>query len=90
MNLLCFNSNFFAFLEKDFAAFFEQNSDSNTSECLIQDVMFHQVEDEGVKVFVTPTTSVWQGVTYKEDKEKVVAAIKVLVDAGNYPNPLWK
>lgn len=90
MNLLCFNSNFFTYLEKDFKAFFEQNVDSNTSECLIQDVMFHQVEDEGVKVFVTPTSSVWQGVTYKEDKEKVVNAIKKLVDNGNYPNPLWK
>ena len=35
-----------------------------------------------------PTGS-WFGVTYPEDKPVVVATIKKLVDAGEYPAPLW-
>lgn len=91
MNLICFNSNFFDYLEKDFKRFLEQNEDDLLKcECLIQDVMFHQIEDEGAKTEVIPTTAVWHGVTYKEDKDKVVSAIKKLAQEGNYPIPLWK
>lgn len=38
---------------------------------------------------VLPTSSQWFGVTYQEDKSRVVAAIQGLVDAGKYPSPLW-
>lgn len=38
---------------------------------------------------VLPTSSQWFGVTYKEDKPRVVSAVKALVDAGQYPTPLW-
>ena len=40
-----------------------------------------------VKVY--PTTSVWQGVTYPEDKERVKNALRGLIDAGEYPERLW-
>ena len=32
----------------------------------------------------------WYGVTYKEDKETVVNAIKALKDKGVYPVNLWE
>ena len=32
----------------------------------------------------------WYGVTYKEDKETVVKAIKDLKDKGLYPEKLWE
>ena len=32
----------------------------------------------------------WYGVTYKEDKEKVVAAIARLKEEGLYPKRLWE
>ena len=31
----------------------------------------------------------WYGVTYKEDKPVVVAAVQSLKDAGLYPQELW-
>ena len=37
-----------------------------------------------VKVKVLETTSKWYGITYKEDKEGVVAAIRDLIDKGEY------
>ena len=43
-----------------------------------------------MKVRVVPTTAKWYGVTYKEDKESVVNAIKNMIDSGEYPQDLWK
>lgn len=40
-------------------------------------------------VHVLPTESAWFGVTYREDKPRVEAAIAALVQAGRYPARLW-
>jgi hypothetical protein len=40
-------------------------------------------------VRVLPTRSTWFGVTYREDKPRVQAALAELVRAGEYPSPLW-
>jgi len=42
-----------------------------------------------VAVRVLPTTSSWFGVTYREDKPRVVADLAGLVRAGLYPQKLW-
>ena len=42
------------------------------------------------KTKVLPTTSKWEGVTYKEDKQNVVKSIQALVEEGTYPQKLWK
>ena len=41
------------------------------------------------KVRVLPTESTWFGVTYRDDKPRVEAAIRELVQAGKYPAKLW-
>ena len=40
-------------------------------------------------VRVRPTSSAWFGVTYREDKPRVTAAIAELVRRGVYPAKLW-
>lgn len=40
-------------------------------------------------VSVLPTVSAWFGVTYREDKPRVIAAIADLVRRGVYPEKLW-
>jgi len=40
-------------------------------------------------VRVLPTTSSWFGVTYREDKPRVVEALAGLVRSGAYPQQLW-
>jgi len=40
-------------------------------------------------VQVLPTASNWFGVTYREDKPRVVAALAGLIDSGAYPQKLW-
>ena len=44
----------------------------------------------GAKVSVLSTVAKWEGVTYKEDKEQVVNAIRKLIGDGEYPQDLWK
>jgi hypothetical protein len=39
---------------------------------------------------VLRTTDKWHGVTYPEDKEKVVSCMKQLIREGVYPDGLWK
>jgi len=38
---------------------------------------------------VLQTPDAWFGVTYQEDKPRVLKAIRDLVDAGTYPESLW-
>jgi len=40
-------------------------------------------------VRVLPTTAAWFGVTYREDKPRVQAALAELVRQGHYPGALW-
>ena len=46
--------------------------------------------DEGkATVEVLKTNAVWQGITYKEDKEDLVNGLKELTKKGEYPEKLW-
>ena len=42
------------------------------------------------QVRVLTSADKWYGVTYKEDKESVVAALQSMKDKGLYPEKLWK
>ena len=48
------------------------------------------IEDKYATCKALKTTSTWYGVTYKEDADSVKAALKGLVDSGEYPNNLWE
>ena len=51
----------------------------------------NELLDEGkATVEVLESADRWYGVTYKEDKEFVVNAIKGLKDSGLYPQHLWE
>ena len=45
--------------------------------------------EDKAAVTVLESEDKWYGVTYKEDKPVVVAAIQSLKDAGLYPEKLW-
>ena len=42
------------------------------------------------QVTVLSSADKWYGVTYKEDKETVVNAVREMTEAGVYPAPLWQ
>jgi len=42
------------------------------------------------RVSVTTTADRWYGVTYREDRLKVVEALRQMTEEGRYPTPLWE
>ncbi len=89
MNMFGFTPKIFEYLEVRFKSFLEENN-LDTCEYLIPEVVSEQMKNKEIKVQVLDTTSKWYGVTYKEDKEYVVNAIKSMVKDDIYPNDLWK
>ena len=91
MNMFGFTPKFFKCLEEGFPKFLDSHKDDMTKcEYLIPTIVFGQIERGEASVEVLKTDAVWQGITYREDKDKVVKEIKALVDAGIYPQGLWK
>lgn len=90
MNMFAFTPRIFGFLEKDFKTFLEENK-NNYEKCefLIPTVVDNLIKSKNGTFKVLPTTAVWQGVTYREDKEKLVLEISKLVKKGEYPKNLW-
>jgi len=90
MNMFGFTPKLFEYLEDRFPAFLDSHKDDiDTCEYLIPTLVFEQIERNMARVEVLKTDAVWQGITYKEDKDKVVAGIKELVDNGEYITGLW-
>ena len=90
MNMLGFSENMINYIENGFAKFLDDNKDNPLKcEYLIPDVVFERIENDNLKVRVVDTTSVWKGVTYKEDKEELVNYINELIEKGEYPSNLY-
>ncbi len=92
MNLFGFTPKLFKFLEDGFIKFLEGHTEEELKTCeyLIPSVVYEQICLGDATVKILETDAVWQGVTYKEDKEQVVSALKKLTDSGVYPPGLWK
>jgi len=75
MNFWGFQPDLFDFLVKDFHRFTEETKDDPKSEYFIPFVVNDMMNREMIRVKVLPTTARWLGVTYQEDREKVVSAL---------------
>ena len=77
MNMFAFTKDIFKYLEEGFPLFLDKHKeDIDTCEYLIPSVVFEEIENKIATVEVLKTNAIWQGITYKEDKEKVVKEIK--------------
>lgn len=90
MNFWAFFPDLFAELERQFADFLREQGQELKSEFYIPFVMDRIIKEGRGRVKVIASSDPWFGVTYPEDKPRVVAEIQALVEAGKYPNPLWK
>lgn len=90
MNMFAFTKDIMEHLENNFKAFLDANQD-NLMKCeyLIPTVVSDLVQEGLVNVDVLHTEATWYGVTYKEDRDSVVNAIKKMKEEGQYPNSLW-
>lgn len=89
LNMWGFTPEFFASLKARFPVWLEQNAGNPRAEWYIPFVVDEMVREGAAEVEVLPTESSWVGVTYREDKPLVVAAVQSLVDIGEYPAKLW-
>ena len=78
-------------LETELRGFYEAAVPTNPLKCefYLPFAVQAQMEAGLCDVAVYPTESVWQGVTYQEDKPHVKAAIADLIANGEYPADLW-
>ena len=91
MNMFGFTPHIFDYLERRFPEFLDSHKeDMETCEYLIPTLVFEEIENKTARVEVLKTDAVWQGITYKEDKPNVVAALKRLHETGVYPDNMWK
>ena len=59
-------------------------------EYYLPSVVSSLIDDGKATVTVLRSADKWYGVTYKEDKESVCAALQSMKDKGMYPEKLWK
>jgi hypothetical protein len=89
LNFWGFTPRIFDQLRESFEAFLEQNGSDPKRECLIPTTMNDLVSAGKARVKVLPAQGSWFGVTYREDRPRVVEDIRALVAAGAYPEKLW-
>ena len=89
MNMWGVTPEFLEELKSGFAKFLADGAANDSkAEYLLPQVIASMLKEKRVTVEVLRTNDKWFGVTYKEDKETVVKAIRELVDAGVYPEKL--
>jgi NDP-sugar pyrophosphorylase family protein len=89
LNCWGFTPSIFSALEKQFADFLRKKSGDMKAEFYIPSVVAKMIAQGEATVSVLPTTASWFGVTYREDKPRVTAALAQLVASGEYPERLW-
>ena len=91
MNLLLFSPDLFTILADELSLFLSLHGKALADyEFQIPDILDICLRKNIKTIDIINTTSNWYGITYKEDKEIVVKALKELTEQGLYPQPLWK
>ena len=92
MNMWGFTPSILQELKAGFPVFLEENLKKNPLKCeyFLPSVVGNLLTEEKATVKVLKSTDKWFGVTYKEDKPVVVAAIRKMKEDGLYPEKLWE
>ena len=92
MNLWGFTASILGELERRFAPFLERELADDPLKCeyFLPFVVDELLKEKKAEVTVLKSRDRWYGVTYKEDKETVVQAIRQLKAQGLYPERVWE
>lgn len=88
MNFWCFDPSFFVYTQQLFTEFLKEFGQELKSEFFIPLVADRFIKGGG-QIEVIPTSSLWFGVTYKEDAPYVKESLYELIRSGEYPENLW-
>lgn len=89
MNCWGFTPRLFDGLEERFREFLHANGGGPKAEFYLPVAVSDLIARGAAVVRVLPTDSTWFGITYRDDKARVTAAIAELVRAGKYPAKLY-
>ena len=90
MNMWGLRPDFFRILENGFQQFLKETKKEDLkAEYLLPTIVGGLLEEKKLSVRVLESKDKWFGVTYREDKDAVVSAVRELVDAGEYPENLF-
>lgn len=92
MNMWGFSASILIELKERFCKFLDENLEKNPLKCeyFLPFVVDELLGEGKATVQVLKSADKWYGVTYKEDKPYVVAAIRGLKEQGLYPEKLWE
>ena len=92
MNMWGFTHSILKEIKAGFPAFLEEGLKTNPMKCeyFLPAVVSRLVEEDKATVAVLKSSDKWYGVTYKEDKPVVVAALQKMKEDGKYPMHLWE
>ncbi|HUY95727.1 MAG TPA: sugar phosphate nucleotidyltransferase [Terracidiphilus sp.] len=89
MNYWGFTPRIFAQLKDLFHRFLERSGNDLKAESYVPMAVGELVAAGEARVKVLQSRDPWFGVTYREDRPRVVESIRRLIDAGAYPDALW-
>lgn len=91
MNMWGFTASILQEINSGFKAFLDAGLESNPMKCeyFLPTVVSNLLAADKATVSVLTSADKWYGVTYKEDKPVVMAAIQDMKDKGLYPERLW-
>lgn len=78
----------FPLLEDGLAGFLERGRDDAKAEFYLPSAIADMIRQERATVRVLPVESPWFGVTYRDDRPGVCAALQAMALDGTYPSPL--
>ena len=84
MNFWGFTPRIFPLLDDALREFLGRHAASEKAECYIPSAVAGMIAAGAATVRILPTTADWFGVTYREDRPRVVESIAKLVAAGTY------
>ncbi|MFZ4695356.1 MAG: nucleotidyltransferase family protein [Verrucomicrobiia bacterium] len=89
MNLWGFTPAIFPLLDEEFARFLRESGGDPKAEFYIPTPVQRLIAAKRLRVRILRSGAPWFGITYRDDKPRVVESIRRLVEQGAYPARLW-
>jgi hypothetical protein len=89
MNMWGFQPGVFEHFRREFTVFLQQHLNEEKAEFFIPTPINKLVSSGQEKLKVLPTPDSWFGVTYREDRPRVIESVRHLINQGSYPEKLW-